>query len=1191
MIENLHNYDRRGSDLKKQMSYRDSRQFYISDNQRNHDMFKYKDNTISTSKYNIVTFLPKALFFQLYRLANVYFIIIAIIQSIPDLTPLSSVTGVIPIIIVLLASILREGWEDLKRHRFDSKLNNQKVKVYRTKDLKTHEKSSSLRLGEIIVIEENQEIPADIIILDSNNKNGKCFVETATLDGEKAAKTKICQSETYGKFRTEQNNFPIFTDVEGKAVTMIPNKNLYSFDGTIQFANLKKNNNHLQNTLKEKNNLFLSKGEILEIPVDYNQLLLRGSVLVNTKWIIGIVAYTGHDTKLLLNTQKSRVKFSSLENLLSKSLILILIFQSFCCIICSIMYYPFYLWNVDSNPYLPKNKFKYPINSVLNYFTYLVLFNTMIPISLIITLEIIKIVQGYFISVDCKGFSEAKQQFIKPGSVSLNEELGIINFIFSDKTGTLTQNKMEFKFAIISDKCYSINEVADSQILKKSNIEYEAFHNNYINYSEDSNKIVEYWKAISLTHECIATENISKAEDKKEDNYYPESNNLLKENNKILDSSFKKNNNKDSMFSGIINNLNDLKYEYSGISPDDIELVKTASKQKFVYLPTDDDNIRKVKIMNSIKEFEVIKVLEFSSDRKRMSIILKEGDEYKVYIKGADSQIKRRLKNDVKKEVSSKCFNYVDIFSCLGYRTLLIGVKTVTESQIVEFLNNFTKASLSLVNKAEAIERVCDQFENHFELLGATVVEDKLQDQVPETILEMRLAEIKLWMLTGDKLDTAYSISLSCNLTSVENDDILIFYGEKDQNFEYFEGKYNEVQQHNASLSKKKNFSIIIDSIAIASVFKNPEYKFKFFSIAIKAISVVCCRISPMQKSEIVREMKKFDKNSNTLAIGDGGNDVSMITEAHVGVGIYGEEGMRAVQASDYAIGEFKILRRLLFTHGRTNLIRISKTVLYFFYKNFLFTLSHFFFAFVNNCTGQTIIDDWFILLYNLIFTSVPIGVFACSDWDIRESDGKLVNKLLPFLFKERRDNPIFSIKNFLLNMMRGAIQGLILFLGVFFALKNTAVDSDGNTADLWYFSVTYYTNMILVVTTNLILMTKYNTILHFIAIFVITFLCYTVILIIIQNGIDFDSNATMNVAFNSGRFYMISLLLTCFCFIIDIAIYSGYLNFKSPLFAKLMYHRNQNDKVLNFDDPDKLNSPFKELVNKFALSQGKKEN
>lgn len=172
---------------------------------------------------------------------------------------------------------------------------------------------------------------------------------------------------------------------------------------------------------------------------------------------------------------------------------------------------------------------------------------------------------------------------------------------------------------------------------------------------------------------------------------------------------------------------------------------------------------------------------------------------------------------------------------------------------------------------------------------------------------------------------------------------------------------------------------------------------------------------------------------------------------------------MMAVQSSDYAIGEFKMLRRLLLYHGRTNYVRISEMILYFFYKNFVFTITHFYYAFLNNFSGQTIIDDWFISLYNMIFTALPLISKAIIDHDVKPEDGLIIEELLPFIYKETKHKPIFKVSSFIMELLRGMVHGLLNFFILYWIIGKNPVDSDGNIADIWYFSVSCFTNIIFV--------------------------------------------------------------------------------------------------------------------------------
>ena len=290
-------------------------------------------------------------------------------------------------------------------------------------------------------------------------------------------------------------------------------------------------------------------------------------------------------------------------------------------------------------------------------------------------------------------------------------------------------------------------------------------------------------------------------------------------------------------------------------------------------------------------------------------------------------------------------------------------------------------------------------------------------------------------------------------------------------------------------------FSILIESSILSLIFSSEIKKNQFLKIALKASTVVCCRVSPLQKSKVVKEVKKYDKNAITLAIGDGGNDVSMIMEAHLGIGIYGEEGMRAVQASDFAIGEFKFLRRLLFFHGRTNSNRISRMILYFFYKNFVFSVVQFVYAFFCMGSGQTIIDDWFITLYNLVFTALPLGVQAITDFDILESDNDIISKFMPFLYKESREiYPIFSIFKFITSLTKGFISAFLIFYIVCFSDLGSEINKRGDYGTLWYMSFKTYTSIIISVNMTLFLSVRYITFLFPLIMILSSFILYFIL-------------------------------------------------------------------------------------------------
>ena len=1166
--------------------------FYVNNHIKNKSFSNLKSNYISTTKYNCITFLPKSLLLQFTRLPNVYFLLIAILQSIPAISPLNSVTAILPLVFVLSVSMLRELIEDISRYKFDKINNNRKVIVLKEGEF-IEDISENIQVGDIILVNENTEFPCDLILLDSTNVDGICYIETGTLDGEKNLKNKISNKEIKGKFYQGGILTNSFIHLKGKVQCDMPNPELYKFDGKMSLLYSEDNNSISGNDDIDNLNYVLTA----------SQLLLKGAFLRQTKQISGIVVYTGSNNKILLNSKNPKMKLSKIERTMNTLLIFIFFLQLALCLICAFIHDKYQKKNHQFLTFFIFPQRKVKNESFLSFFTYLLLLNTMIPISLIVTLEIIKVIQGLFIGFDVELFSFIRQKFCGANSVSIIEELGKINYIFSDKTGTLTCNKMEFKYCVIGNLCFEYirneNPVQENYKIKinmEKNINFDNLINNNFpsnppNYNNSNSPVTDKSRLALLSGPAPTTdmENKEKLPTKKDIK------NIIQFNSGFM---YDIVSNKNPKFSKVeLQNINNFwmalsignecipfynektkKIEYNGLSPDDIELVRIASDQGYQMVKSPND-IKRIKFGNSEKptDYKILNVISFTSDRKRMSIIIKDQQKNIImYIKGADSEIKKRLSQNNNKKYFNYSVKFTDYFSSKGYRTLFIGYKKLSEKEYLTFSTKLRKAELNLDKKDILVNECYNEIENNFLLLGVTIVEDKLQDEVPETIRDLRYAGIKIWMLTGDKVDTAENIALSCNLISKENRNFKLDLSSniRDNIIQFFNdfGRYNNMEisfNENEELTEEENekeimvennkikpFSLIIESSILGYIFSNKNITNKFLKIALSAESVVCCRVSPLQKSQVVKEVKNLNDNFITLSIGDGGNDVSMIMEAHVGVGIYGEEGMLAVQSSDFSIGEFKFLRRLLFFHGRNSLNRIGNMILYFFFKNFAFTILQFYFTFYNIASGQSLIDDWFIACFNLIFTALPLGVQALTNFDILCLDFNFVDNLMPLLYKESNFDSVFTIGSFIANIIKAIFYSIINYYVILFSSWKSSINNKGDFADIWFNSLCIYTNIIFVVSFSLLIKQLYWVWFFPFILFLTSWCIYFGFCCYAQTAEFFNSNGGIFLSFESLKFWLNIFLVSGICFIFDLFFHSYQMHFSRKLCNELLINR-----------------------------------
>jgi len=499
--------------------------------------------------------------------------------------------------------------------------------------------------------------------------------------------------------------------------------------------------------------------------------------------------------------------------------------------------------------------------------------------------------------------------------------------------------------------------------------------------------------------------------------------------------------------------------------------------------------------MGQLEQYQMLQMIAFNSSRKRMSTIVRCPDHtIRLLCKGADSIIMARLKPDQDEDLKSRVNQDLERFASDGLRTLLIASREVSQEEYDEFQMEYKRASDSPgKDREELMEKVADQFERGLEILGATALEDKLQVGVPEAIEKLHEAGIKLWILTGDKLQTAIEIGYSCNLLK-NTMEIMILSSDTEtgtrsqieqglekllstssdsatstthgdgfhlpdrevgdpHSMDKLGGSPNGRRKSQVDFSSprpKDGYAVVIDGDTLRYALDG-SLKSNFLALTVQCETVVCCRVSPAQKALTVKLVKE-GKNAMTLAIGDGANDVAMIQEAHIGVGIAGLEGAQASMSADYALGQFRFLTKLLLVHGRWCYIRIADMHANFFFKNIIWTLVLFWYQIYCSFNGSYLFEYTFIMLFNLVFTSLPVGLMGAFEQDLSAN----ASMAFPALYKRGIYGLQYTRRKFWLYMLDGTYQSIVSFwIPYFIYFQSTTISVTGRDTSIWEFGVT----------------------------------------------------------------------------------------------------------------------------------------
>ncbi|KAI2685764.1 hypothetical protein CBS147317_1903 [Penicillium roqueforti] len=1055
----------------------------------------YIGNFIRSSRYSLWSFFPRQLLAQFTKVANFYFLIIAILQMIPGLSTTGTYTTIVPLLIFVGISMGKEGFDDWRRYRLDKEENNRDAWVLRPGHGTTQDgasmfsntqdweriKCEEIRVGDVIKLERDQPIPADIALLHATGPNGVAYIETMALDGETNLKNKKpCQPVSKVCSTVE--------DINSNSLHFVvedPNLDLYKFDG------------HVTVNGQEK------------LPLTNNEIVYRGSILRNTDRALGMVIYTGEECKIRMNANKNpRIKRPALQDKVNRVVMLIVVLVIILAVVCTVAY-KFWSRDVEQHSwYLQGASVSYgPI-----FTSFLIMFNTMIPISLYVSMEIVKVAQMLLLN-DIDMYDPETDTPLEARTSTINEELGQVSYIFSDKTGTLTNNSMRFRKM----------SVAGTAWLHDADLQEEAAR------AGDHTKLIHKKRSAKGKKAMGRKSNVSEAQMPRPSNvsghldalrpygrsattYRTEE--MLEYIQRKPYTIFAR---KAKLFilsmalchtcipeQDINGNIT-----FQAASPDELALVLAA--QELGYLVVDrQSNTLTVRTQpngpdeaTSDEVYEIMDVIEFSSARKRMSVVVRMPDQrICLFCKGADTTLMRLLKQadlardkateierrasrrknaevnqvirrnsehhsrknsgvrnsmnrpsfsrrrssitgqqgsalrasidiwlrdretdggmrnreadseyysprpsaqmgrpsaaisdsgsstngeedeDLVEEalvvneaaVFERCFQHLNDFATDGLRTLLYGHRFLDEATYTDWKTAYNEASTSLVDRQQKIEDAGEQIEQQLELTGATAIEDKLQKGVPEAIDKLRRANIKMWMLTGDKRETAINVGHSCRLVK-EYSTLTILDQENGDVEETIAHLIGEITHGRVAHSV-----VVVDGQTLSLIEANEVVREQFFQLAVKADSVICCRASPKQKAFLVRSIRKQLTDAITLAIGDGANDIAMIQEAHVGIGITGKEGLQAARISDYSIAQFRFLLKLLLVHGRWNYLRACKYTLGTFWKEMLFYLTQALYQRWNGYTGTSLYEPWSLSMFNTLFTSLAViflGIFT----------------------------------------------------------------------------------------------------------------------------------------------------------------------------------------------------------------------
>ncbi|RDA91600.1 hypothetical protein CP533_4622 [Ophiocordyceps camponoti-saundersi (nom. inval.)] len=1010
---------------------------------------RFPANLVSNAKYTALTFLPITLYNEFSFFFNMYFLLVALSQAIPALRIGYLSTYIAPLAFVLLITMGKEAYDDIERRRRDTEANSEPYRVLDFSDPESNtsmlrprrplksdtmrrgsrrsrrndlsdiqeeddpvdaatpsslvreisRKSKDLKVGQVLKLSKGQRVPADVVILQcytadgcaakepaeeeallalseegqaSKGKQpaaealmhesetgtvGETFIRTDQLDGETDWKLRLASPLTQ-KLLPEE--FVRLRVTGGK-----PDKGVNEFFGTLEL-------------LPPREEASSSQGEehAKSWALSIDNTAWANTVIASQGTTLAVIMYTGPQTRSALSTAPSRSKTGLLEyeiNSLTK-------------ILCA-------LTLALSVVLVALQGFEKTGGNVwyIKIMRFLVLFSTIVPISLRVNLDLGKSAYSRFIQRD-PGI---------PGAVvrtsTIPEDLGRIEYLLSDKTGTLTQNDMEMKKVHVGTVSYA-NEAMDEvaayvrqgfcttadQLVTPS---YSAAVNVGTTRTrrDIASRVRDVVLALALCHNVTPT--------------------VDTEDGRQVTS-------------------------YQASSPDEIAIVRWAESVGLKLASRDRKSmtLQSTESGRTVVRVRILDVFPFTSDGKRMGIIVQFQEDVNAnntdlatgeiwfYQKGADTVMSSIVAaNDWLDEETANMARE-------GLRTLVVGRKKLSAQQYREFSSRHHEASLALAGRDAKLQAVVSRYlEIDLELLGVTGVEDKLQRDVKPSLELLRNAGIKIWMLTGDKVETARCVAVSSKLVARGQ---YIYTVARLKKKDY-------ARDHLDFLRSKTDACLLIDGESLALLLTH--FRLDFISIAVQLPTVVACRCSPTQKAEVAKLIKDYTKK-RVCCIGDGGNDVSMIQAADVGVGIVGKEGRQASLAADFSIEQFCHLVKLLVWHGRNSYKRSAKLAQFVIHRGLIIAVCQTMYSIALKFEPEGLYKDWLLVGYATVYTAAPV-LSLVLDQDVDEN----VANLYPELYKELTSGRSLSYRTFFVWVLVSIYQG-----GMIQGLSQLLTEVDG---------------------------------------------------------------------------------------------------------------------------------------------------